>query len=612
MATVTIDGIIYEQIAGTFTAKVTGTSSGSPSVDGHVVILESVDIGGGLHTVIEIAYGAFAYKAINTISLPDTIATIGTNAFIEVDGLSWINIPKSVTSMGTSIFEYLNVDLVIDMALDSIITYLPDYFVKLTGQYKVTIHIPDSVTTLGIGCFVDTNPIITGGINVDTLGSRCVAHSRITELPVFPKVTIFPDYCFTSCNYLVNIIIPYNITDIGDYCFSRNDSEAQVSYQTGSLIRNYTIGSSVQNIGAQAFSFGNRDSPDYDTVNNYIWINQSSLMSVVTGAFSIDREPNTIEQGTVAFENISSYSELSAVSQSIFPSYGSKIYYNGTLNNESINTNTTVLNDVLGITVAPEDITTVIQNEIIVDDVEYIYKIQTTTQNIVFDTLTEENKTEIINQTIESYSTELGIPKARISVTLSSGSLIVETLILPSLPEPQLCFKRDTKIRIYDIKEGKEKDELIQHLKKGDLVKTITNWGEYHAIYEIRSSKVNNDRRSKERVKDRLYKCKESSGLYEGLYDDLIITGAHSILVPELEKEYEERIKKEYGEVFVTDGNYRLPAYIDRRSEIYEEEEGEIEIYNFALESESMHSNNGVFANGLLVESTTKFHISGM
>ena len=39
--------------------------------------------------------------------------------------------------------------------------------------------------------------------------------------------------------------------------------------------------------------------------------------------------------------------------------------------------------------------------------------------------------------------------------------------------------------------------------------------------------------------------------------------------------------------------NYRLPAYIDRRSEIYEEEEGEIDIYNFALESESMHSNNG-------------------
>jgi hypothetical protein len=107
-------------------------------------------------------------------------------------------------------------------------------------------------------------------------------------------------------------------------------------------------------------------------------------VSVGTTSFYIKR--NNTEQGTVVFKNTSSYSDLSLVSQSIFPSYGSNIYY---------------------------------------------------------------------------------IP----------------------LPEPQLCFKMDTKIRIYDIKEGKEKDELIQHLKKGDLVKTITNWGEYHAIYEKFESK---------------------------------------------------------------------------------------------------------------------------
>lgn len=509
--------------------------------------------------------------------------------------------------MGSGIFGIGNVDLEINMALDSIITYLPDAFIENGGPRKITITIPDSVTALGSSCFDDSNPIISGGINVDTLGLECFSNCRITELPVFPKVTIFPNGCFAECQKLVNIIIPDNITDIGTSCFERNPIPSNGDFYYGSLIRNYTIGSSVQNIGAQAFAF-QEYLRFYDTVNNYIWKDQSSLVSVGTDAFKIGRE-DTIEQGTVLFKNISSYSDLSLVSQSIFPSYGLKIYYNGNLSSISSYVNTTILTS-LGIVVAPEDITTVIQNDITVDEVEYIYKIQTTTQNIVFENLTEENKTDIINQTKDSYSRELGISKARILVTLSSGSLIVEVSILP--PEPQLCFKRDTKIRIYDIKEGKEKDELIQHLKKGDLVKTITNWGEYHAIYEIRSSKVNNDRRSKERVKDRLYKCKESSGLYEGLYEDLIITGAHSILVPELEKEYEERIKKEYGEVFVTDGNYRLPAYIDRRSEIYEEEEGEIEIYNFALESESMHSNNGVFANGLLVESTTKFHISGM
>lgn len=55
--TTTFEGIIYEQISGTSTAKVTGTSSPPVVVD----IPQTVEIGGVQHTVIEIANEAFIY-----------------------------------------------------------------------------------------------------------------------------------------------------------------------------------------------------------------------------------------------------------------------------------------------------------------------------------------------------------------------------------------------------------------------------------------------------------------------------------------------------------------------------------------------------------------------
>ena len=57
--------------------------------------------------------------------------------------------------------------------------------------------------------------------------------------------------------------------------------------------------------------------------------------------------------------------------------------------------------------------------------------------------------------------------------------------------------------------------------------------------------------------------------------------------------------------MFVTDGKYRLPACVDERTQIYEKP-GDYMVYNFALEHEDFYMNYGVYANGLLVESSSK------
>jgi hypothetical protein len=64
----------------------------------------------------------------------------------------------------------------------------------------------------------------------------------------------------------------------------------------------------------------------------------------------------------------------------------------------------------------------------------------------------------------------------------------------------------------------------------------------------------------------------------------------------------------------VTDKKYRLMACLDDRTEPYEVE-GVHNIWHFALEHEDHKMNYGVYANGLLVETTSirmMHQLSGM
>lgn len=63
------------------------------------------------------------------------------------------------------------------------------------------------------------------------------------------------------------------------------------------------------------------------------------------------------------------------------------------------------------------------------------------------------------------------------------------------------------------------------------------------------------------------------------------------------------------GKVYVTDKHYRLPACVDKRSEPYPVG-GTHRIYHFALENPDYYMNYGVYANGMLVESSSRRYIS--
>jgi len=174
-------------------------------------------------------------------------------------------------------------------------------------------------------------------------------------------------------------------------------------------------------------------------------------------------------------------------------------------------------------------------------------------------------------------------------------------------PSPVPCFKTDTKILCY--KNNEEVYVNVQDIRKGDLIKTYKHG--YVPIYIIGTSKIYNSGNSK-RMKNRLYKCSMSE--YPELFEDLYITGCHSILVDELTDIQKIKTVDLVGKIYITDDKYRLLACIDNRSIPYEVE-GTYDIWHFALENTEYYNNYGVYANGLLVESSSKRYmqeLSGM
>ena len=171
--------------------------------------------------------------------------------------------------------------------------------------------------------------------------------------------------------------------------------------------------------------------------------------------------------------------------------------------------------------------------------------------------------------------------------------------------DPTPCFKEDTLILT---NKGYRR---IQELRKGDLVKTLLNG--FLKIDMIGKRNIDHKACVEDRIKDQLYKCSHEN--FEEVFEPLVLTGCHSILVDNYVSEEQRKKTIEVNkDAYVTDRKYRLPACVDERTTVYEIP-GTYTIYHLALENPDYYMNYGIYANGLLVETSSKRYLkelSGM
>ena len=149
------------------------------------------------NSVTSIGDNAFWHRAkLTEIIIPNSVASIGEGAFARCVELTEIIIPDSVTSIGGSAFWECTAlaSLTIPNSVKSIGEWA---FSGCTGLTEIVI--PDSVTSIGELTF-----------------ANCMG---LTEIIIPDSVTSIGNWAFEGCIGLTSIVIPDSVTDIGDRAF---------------------------------------------------------------------------------------------------------------------------------------------------------------------------------------------------------------------------------------------------------------------------------------------------------------------------------------------------------------------------------------------------------
>ncbi|MCI6146765.1 MAG: leucine-rich repeat protein [Bacteroidales bacterium] len=197
--------------------------------------------------------GAFrGCDSLQSITIPNSVTSIGDDAFSLCISLQSITIPNSVTKIGDGAFYGCNICFFICNS-----TYFQNDDVCLFNKDKTAIVsrikdcinyiIPNSVTSIGDYAFYNCKSLqsITIPNSVTSIGNDAFSGCESLQSITIPNsVTSIGDKAFRWCNSLQSVTIPNSVTSIGDNAFFWCKS-----------LQSVTIPNSVTSIGDYAFNW---------------------------------------------------------------------------------------------------------------------------------------------------------------------------------------------------------------------------------------------------------------------------------------------------------------------------------------------------------------------
>ena len=228
------------------------------------------------NTVTSIENGAFrGCPSLTSITIPESVTSIGTEAFAACPSLT-----SMVVEPGNTTFDSReNCNAIIEKATNTLIagcqnTVIPntvtsigwDAFSYCTSLASITI--PNSVTSIGGWAFRDCTSLasVTIGSGVKSIGRAAFAGcTSLTSITIPDNVTSIGDVAFAGCSSLTSVTIPNSVTNIGESAFEGCSSITSITipnsvtsigdwaFQTCTSLTSITIPNSVTSIGYSAF-----------------------------------------------------------------------------------------------------------------------------------------------------------------------------------------------------------------------------------------------------------------------------------------------------------------------------------------------------------------------
>lgn len=185
--------------------------------------------------------------SLTSVKIPDSVTSIGYSAFANCTDLTTVAIPDSVTSIGK--YTFFNCTGLRRIKLTNGIASID------TGTFEdcrnlTSVKIPDSVKSIGYAAFRDCRGLTSVVIpdSVKSIGEDAFAKCfSLTSITIPESVTSIGEGAFNSCRSLTSVKIPSGVTSIGDYAFANCTDLTTVE-----------IPDSVKSIGEDAFKNCNK------------------------------------------------------------------------------------------------------------------------------------------------------------------------------------------------------------------------------------------------------------------------------------------------------------------------------------------------------------------
>ena len=199
---------------------------------------------GKKYKIIGIAASLFYQcKDLESVTIPNSVITIGVDAFKSCLRLKSIIIPDSVKTIGEYAFHN-------NYTLETVTL---GNSVETIGQYAFyecytlkSIIIPDSVKTIGQYAFYNDHTLetVTLGNSVETIGNYDFRNCfKLKSINIPDSVKTIGEHAFENCYELQSINIPDSVTTIGERAFFYCD-----------VLETVTLGNGLETIGKQTFS----------------------------------------------------------------------------------------------------------------------------------------------------------------------------------------------------------------------------------------------------------------------------------------------------------------------------------------------------------------------
>ena len=202
--------------------------------------ITSVTIPNSVTTIGSMAF--WGCKDLTSVSLGNSLIKIGEEAFEDCTALKSITIPNSVTNVSKRAFH--NCESMTSLSIGSSLSYIADQaFLGCSGLTSIKVAsgnttfdsrnncnaiIKTATNTLILGCASSTIPN-----TVTTIGEEAFKYSKISSIIIPNSVTKIERYAFQHCTELKSIAIPNSVTTIGNYAFDGCSSMTSVSIGKG-------------------------------------------------------------------------------------------------------------------------------------------------------------------------------------------------------------------------------------------------------------------------------------------------------------------------------------------------------------------------------------------